>query len=37
MFQKIKTICVLQPIVYGGSGFIKIDSGQSLYNVDSFI
>ena len=30
---KIKAICVLQAIVYGGSCLIQIDSGEALYNM----
>ena len=32
-FSKIKAICVLQPIVYGGSCFIQTHSSKGLYNM----
>ena len=32
-FSKIKAICVLQPIAYGGSCFIQTHSSKGLYNM----
>ena len=31
--KKTKAVWVLQPIAYGGSWFIQIDSGKGLYNM----
>ena len=33
LFQKMKTISVLQFFVFGGSCFIPIDSGKGLYDM----
>ena len=33
IFQKVKEIWVLQPVLYGGSCLIQIDSDKDFYNM----